>query len=112
MNIEQIKCENENCENRLRVELNDQSKPVLFCSQTCLNSYLLQDKTSNSNFHYEDPKEVRKLVQNLLSQTKLIQNELGSLRKIRKTYFGLFKDYALKDEVYQRKWSFDDKANQ
>lgn len=108
MNTERIKCENENCENRLRVELGNQSKPILFCSQTCLNSYFLQNETSNSNFHYEDPNEVRKLVRNLVSQTKLIQNELGSLREIRKTYFGLFQDHALKDEVYQRKWSFDD----
>ena len=112
MNTGRIKCENDHCENRLKVELNNQFKPVLFCSQTCLNSYLLQNETSNPNSHYEDPKEVRKLVQNLLSQTKLIQNELGSLRKIRKTYFGLFTDHALKDEVYRRKWSFDDKGNE
>ena len=107
-----IKCENEQCENRLRVELNNQFKPVLFCSQACLNSYLLQHETLNHNSHYEDPQEVRKLVQNLLSQTKLIQNELGNLRKIRKTYFGLFKDCSLKDEVYQRKWSFDDEPKE
>ena len=117
MNTGRIKCENDHCENELRVELSTQTKPVLFCSQNCLNSYLLQHETLDHNSHYEDshyedPQEVRKLVQNLLSQTKLIQNELGSLRKIRKTYFGLFTDHALKDEVYRRKWSFNDKANE
>jgi hypothetical protein len=109
MNIEWIKCKNGHCDNRSRVEFNNQFKPVLFCSQTCLESYLLQNETLNPNFDYEDPKEVRELVQNLLSQTKFIQNEMKGLRRIRKTYFTLFNEDMLKGEVYKRKWSFDDK---
>lgn len=66
----------------------------------------------NPNLNYEDPKEVRMVVKNLLTQTKRLQNEIEDLRKVRKTYFGLFKDYVLKDEVYKRKWTFEDEANE
>lgn len=33
--------------------------------------------------------------------------KLDNLKKIRKAYFGLFKEFNLKDEVYKRKWSSD-----
>lgn len=112
MNIEWIKCKNGHCDNRSRVEFNNRFKPVLFCSQTCLDSYLLQNETLNPNIDYEDPKEVRELVQNLLNQTKHIQNEMKGLRRIRKTYFGMFNDYNLKPEVYNRKWLFDNEVNE
>jgi hypothetical protein len=32
---------------------------------------------------------------------------LENLKKIRKTYFGLFNELSLKDETYKREWSFD-----
>jgi len=64
------------------------------------------------NFNYEDPKEVRQLVQNLIAQTKQMQKELQDLRRIRKTYFGLFRNNILKKEVYKRNWSFEDEANE
>lgn len=105
-----VKCKNDLCSKQFRVETDNRHAPILFCGQTCLNSYLLQSEKLDPNFDYEDPKEVKKLVQNLLSQTKQIQNELQSMRKIRKTYFGLFNDYDLKPEVYKRKWLFEDKA--
>jgi hypothetical protein len=41
-----------------------------------------------------------------------MQIELKNLRRIRKTYFGLFKDNNLKSEVYEREWSFEDKAKE
>jgi hypothetical protein len=108
MNRHWIKCKNDQCNNRLRLESNNEYKPILFCSQKCLNSYLFQNEELNANLNYEDPNQVRELVQNLLSQTKEIQNELKNLKRIRKTYFGLFKNHDLKRETYERKWSFDD----
>jgi len=112
MKAQWIRCKNDNCSKRLRVEINDiESKPILFCSDRCLNSIFSENEKLNHNFNYEDPKEVRRLVKNLISQTKRLQNELENLRKIRKTYFGLFKNYNLKDEVYKRKWSFEDEVN-
>jgi hypothetical protein len=112
VNKHSIKCKNHQCSKRFRVETDNRPEPILFCSQTCINSYLFQSEKLDPNFNYEDPKEVRKLVENLLGQTKQIQNELQSLRKIRKTYFGLFKDYELKNEVYKRKWSFKDEVSE
>jgi hypothetical protein len=108
MRTRRIKCKNDHCSNHLRIELKDiQSYPILFCSEQCLNSLLSENDKSSNDFNYEDPKEVRQVVQNLLSETKQIQNELKNLRRIRKAYFGIFKDYDLKDEVYTREWSFD-----
>ncbi len=101
-----IKCKNKNCINQLNVGFNNtNSKPILFCSESCLNSF--ENEQFNSTLNSEDPNEVRTLVQNLVSQTKQLQSELEHLKKIRKTYFGLFKELNLKDETYMRKWSFD-----
>lgn len=109
-----IKCKNDQCSKRLRVGANKQSKPILFCSQTCLNSYLLQNDQLHPNFNYEDPGEVRRLVQSLINETKQIQIELQNLKRIRKTCFGLFKvkELDLKDEIYNRGWSFEDETKQ
>src|SRR4030095_5993517 len=93
-----VKCNNNECRKRYNVKTDSEQKPLLFCSQTCLNSYLSQIEKLDPNFDYDDPKEVRKLVQNLLGQTKQIQNELQSLKKIRKSYFGLFKQKDLKPD--------------
>jgi hypothetical protein len=114
MNTEWIKCKNENCNNKLRVQLDDSSepRPILFCTELCLHSVLNKKQKSDENFNYDDPKEIRELVQNLIAQTKGIQNELENLKRIRKTYFGLFKDYELKDEIYKRKWSFKDEVKE
>ena len=112
MNTHRIKCKNDHCDKALNVEHIDGSEPILFCSQVCLNSYLSENQILNPNLNYEDPKEVRMVVKNLLTQTKRLQNEIEDLRKVRKTYFGLFKDYVLKDEVYKRKWTFEDEANE
>lgn len=103
-----IKCKNENCNNRFRVQVNNESKPILFCSQTCIHPLIFQNKSYDSNFNYESPKQVRELVQGLVAQTIQIQNELEHLKKIRNTYFGLFRDNILKKEVYKRNWSFKD----
>ena len=92
---------------RLKVLVNSiDSQPILFCSQGCLNTFDNKNQRLNQEFNFEDPNEVKKLVQYVISHTKDIQNELKYLKKIRKTYFGLFRDYELKDEVYKRKWSF------
>lgn len=112
MNVEWIKCKNDHCNNRFGVNTNSLPKPILFCSQTCLNSYLFQSEKLDPNFIYEDPKEVRELVQNLIAQTNQMQIELQNLRKIRKTYFELFSNNILKKEVYKRNWSFEDEANE
>lgn len=101
-----IKCKNKDCSNRLNVGLNNaHSKPILFCSELCLNSF--ENEKFNSTLNYDNPNEVRTLVQNLVTQTKQLQSELENLKKIRKTYFGLFKDFNLKDETYKREWSFE-----
>ncbi|MGB5091239.1 MAG: hypothetical protein WBN72_09880 [Nitrososphaeraceae archaeon] len=112
MSTQWIKCKNDQCSNRFRAETNNGSKPILFCTQMCLNPCLFQSEKLDPNLNYEDPKEVRELVQNLIVQTKQIQNELQNLRRIRKTYFGLFRDNILKKEAYKRKWSFEDEANE
>jgi hypothetical protein len=112
MNTQWIRCKNDQCSKGFRVEANIGSKPILFCNQTCLNPYLFQSEELDRNFNYEDPKEVRELVQNLIAQTNQMQIELQNLRRIRKTYFGLFRDNILKKEVYKRKWSFEDEANE
>lgn len=106
-----VKCRNKNCINQLDVGLiNVDSKPILFCSESCLDSF--ENEKFNSSLNQEDPNEIRMLVQNLLSQTKQIQSELESLKKIRKTYFGLFTNDNLKDETYKRDWSFDKKVDE
>ena len=112
VNIQWIKCKNDHCNNRLGVGLTDEFKAVLFCDEECLDSCFSQNKILNSNSEYEDedPKGVRKLVENLINETKRLQNEVQSLRRIRKTYFRLFKDYNLKPEVYKRKWSFQNEV--
>jgi len=111
-NIQWIKCKNDQCSNRLGVGLTDEFKPILFCDEECLDSYFSQNEILNSNSDYDDkdPKEVRKLVKNLITETKRLQNEVQSLTRIRKTYFQLFKDYNLKPEVYKRKWSFQNEV--
>ena len=110
MTMQVIKCKNKSCINRLNVGLDSpDSKPILFCSDLCLNSFEVEK--FNSTLKYEDPNEVRTLVQNLVSQTKQLQSELENLKKIRKTYFGLFKELDLKDETYKRDWSFDKKVD-
>ena len=105
---QRIKCKNDNCNNEFRVQVDNGLKPILFCSQTCIHPLIFQNRNLDSNFNYESPREVRELVQGLVAQTIQIQNELEHLRKIRNTYFGLFRDNILKKEVYKRNWSFKD----
>ena len=102
------KCKNEQCSNKPKVDANS-FKPILFCTEKCLNSYFVQDQKFDTNFNYQDPKEAKRLIQNLVDQTKQSQNELRSPKIIRKTYFGMFRNLNLKDEDYKRKWSFEDK---
>jgi len=40
-------------------------------------------------------------------ETRQLQSELKKLKNIRKTYFGLFNESNLKDETYEREWSFE-----
>lgn len=106
-NSQLIKCKKEDYNNQLRVQFsNKNSKPILFCSESCLFSVLNKYQNLDKEFDYENPNEVKKLVQNLVSQIKQLQSELKNLKKIRKTYFGIFKELNLKDETYKRKWSF------
>ena len=107
-----IKCKNKNCSNRLNVgpNIKTDSRPILFCSESCLNSF--ENEKLISKLNYEDPKEVRTLVRNLVNQTKQLQIELARLKKIRKTYFGLFKEFNLKDETYKHEWSFDKEVDE
>ena len=111
MNIQWIKCKNGHCDNRLRVHIQKrETKPIFFCSEACLNPTMPQNRKMSQDYNYEDPEQIRHLVKNLINETKRLQNEVQSLRRIRKTYFRLFKDYHLKPEIYKRKWSFQNKA--
>jgi hypothetical protein len=105
-----IKCKYENCDNQLKIEVNSDSCPIAFCSERCLNKF------ENMKFNYaldrEDPNDVRSLVQQLVSQTKQLQSELENLKKIRKTYFGIFTESNLKDETYKRDWAFEKPADE
>jgi hypothetical protein len=55
-----------------------------------------------------------KLVLSLINETEQIQIELQNLKRIKKMYFGLFKDKELdlNDEIYNRGWSFEDETKQ
>jgi hypothetical protein len=109
MKIQWIKCKNGACDNRLRVQTkNIESKPILFCSDRCFASVVPQNEILDHTITYEDPQEIRDLVKNLLSQTKQLQNEVVNLRKIRQSYFSIFKENKLRKENYKRKWSFDE----
>jgi hypothetical protein len=109
MNVCWINCRNPGCSNKLNVGSNNaESKPVIFCSELCFNSILLlENEKEISKLDCDDPNQIKMLVQNLVNQTKQLQIELDSLKKIRKKYFGLFKDQELRDETYKRDWSFD-----
>ena len=112
VNIQWIKCKNGCCDNRLGVGLTNEFKAFLFCDVKCFDSYFTRNEILNSNSDYEaeDPKGVKQLVENLINETKRLQNEVQSLRRIRMTYFRLFKDYNLKPEIYKRKWSFQNEV--
>ena len=105
-----IKCKNENCNNQLNIEINNDFSPIVFCSEQCLNKFEMV------KFHFaldrEDPNDIKTLVQQLVSQTKQLQSELENLKKIRKSYFGLFTESNLKDETYKRDWTFEKSADE
>jgi hypothetical protein len=109
MRIQLIKCRNESCSKKLSVNVNDlRSAPVVFCGKKCVNSFL-DFEINRKKTNYEDPVEINKLVQNVISYTQQIQSELDKFKKIRSAYFELFKGRELKNETYLRKWSFNDK---
>lgn len=75
----------------------------------CFNTILENEKLRQGP-ESVDPTEIRLLVKNLIAETKNMRKELENLRKIRNTYFDLFKSSKLKDEVYKRKWSFQNEV--
>ena len=112
MNIQLINCSNESCNKKLYVNVNDPgSLPIVFCDKKCVSSFLDFEFNQKQN-SYEDPAEINKLVQSVIGYTKQIQDELDKFKKIRSTYFELFKERGyknnLKSETYTRKWSFND----
>lgn len=107
MAIQTITCYNSNCGKPLRVLVDDtQSKPILFCSNQCLNSFLLESEKKTQDFNSEDPNEVKKFVNNLMNQVDIIQQDFKRLGNLRMSYFDIFAGGKLKDENYKRKWSF------
>ena len=55
MTMQVIKCKNKSCINRMNVRLdNPDSKPILFCSDLCLNSF--EDEKINSTLKYQGSK--------------------------------------------------------
>lgn len=105
-----IKCKYESCDNELNIESNSDSYPIAFCSEQCLNKF----ETSKFNYplDHEDPTDIRIVVKQLVSQTRQLQSELDNLKKIRKTYFGMFTESNLKDETYKRDWTFEKSADE
>ena len=107
MNNQLIKCRNESCNKKLSVALNDlSSAPIVFCGQECVNLFL-DSEIIRMESRQENPTELGKLVQNVIGYTQQIQNELDNFKKIRATYFELFKGRELKSETYLRKWKFE-----
>lgn len=111
MNARLLRCKNPNCSNKLKVQSIDaDSKPIIFCSTSCFNT-LLESEKLNQRSEFEDPNELRQLVRELVAQTNDMKKELENFQKIRKTYFNIFKSSGLKDEVYKRKWSFENEVD-
>ena len=107
MNNQLIKCRNESCNKELSVGVHDLSSvPIVFCGQECVNSFL-DSEIIRMESRQENPTEIGKLLQNVISYTQQIQNELDNFKKIRATYFELFKGRELKSETYLRKWRFE-----
>ena len=112
INTREIKCRNNYCNNVLKIELNNaENPPVIFCGNLCLQSFLLS-KDISIKLDYQNPNEINKLVQSVISQKQIIEKELEHLKKIRKTYFDLFKNVNLKRETYIRDWSFKDEEKE
>lgn len=81
--------------------------PVVFCGEKCVNSFL-DFEVRRKETKYEDPAEINKLVQNVIGYTQQIEREFENFKKIRSTYFELFKGRDLKSETYIRKWTFEE----
>jgi len=105
--IQTILCNNGACAKPIRVLVDGtESIPILFCSNECLNSFLLQSEKNNPDLNSEDPNEVKEFVNNLMNQVDIIQQDFKRLRNLRMSYFDIFTGGKLKDENYKRKWSF------
>lgn len=77
------------------------SSPIFFCSQSCLTQFL------ESFVHPEiKPDQLNELVQIVVMETQRIQNEFDYHKKMRNTYFHLFKGVDLPSESYLRDWHF------
>lgn len=76
----------------LRVEVNDDTKGT-FHEAIGLATYSNSESTVFSNVS--------------MFESLWIQSELDKQNKARQAYFQLFKGFKLKDEVYNRRWSFD-----
>ena len=107
MAIQTVLCNNSACGKPLRVFIDDtQSIPILFCSNECLNSFLLESAKKNQDLNSENPNEVKEFVNNLMNQVDVIQHDIKRLGNLRLSYFDIFTGDKLKNEYYKRKWSF------
>lgn len=110
MAIRTIVCNNSACAKPLRILIDDtEPKPILFCSNECLNSFLSQSEKKAQDLNCEDPNEVKEFVNNLMNQVDIIQRDFKRLGKLRMSYFDIFAGGKLKSEDYKRKWSFKHK---
>ena len=107
MTIQTIICNNSDCGKPLRVLIDDtEPTPILFCSNECLNSFLLESEKKAQELNSEDPNEVKEFVNNLMNQVDIIQQDFKRLGNLRMSYFDIFTGGKLKSENYKRKWSF------
>jgi hypothetical protein len=103
-------CKYSGCGRSLGVYTDDsQSTPILFCSNECFNSFLLEIRKLDHELGSEDPKEVKEFVKDLMNQVDVLQKDIRRLGNIRRSYFDIFNEDKLKKEDYKRKWSFMDK---
>jgi hypothetical protein len=104
-----LKCNYQNCDNQLDIEINNDFNPIVFCSEQCLNKFEIAK--FNYDLDKQDQSDLRNVVKQLVGQTRQLQDELNNLKKVRKTYFGLFTESKLKPEKYKRDWEYDKSAD-
>ncbi len=103
-----MQCRNTACQNKCQVNTEgSENTPIMFCSQSCLNQFV--EITARQEIN---PDKITELVQSVVMETKKIQGELDYHKKVRNTYFHLFKDGELPQEKYVRKWSFEENQEQ
>ncbi len=81
-----------------------QPAPILFCSEACLNGFVHLEN-GGQQFGAQETDKLNKLVQDIVGESKRIQDEFENYRKVRQGYFDIFSGLTLKEENYVRDWN-------